>query len=100
MTETYELEKIIQELYKLEEMLGYSDNSVVTNKVHDLAFRLRISKENNYDKLRESLNRWNKAERLLNGEIMEEEPSIEYMMSYLQRRTEEIRKKKEESEKK
>lgn len=47
MVETYELEKIIEELYKLEEMLGRTDSfiidrSLLESKVHDIVFRLKI----------------------------------------------------------
>jgi hypothetical protein len=97
MTETYELENVIKELYKLEEMFGYEDEFVVTYrdpaqaKVHDLAFRLRIWKENNYDKLLEALNGWNEADRLFKGEIREIEPPIEDIMQKLSQRTKEMR---------
>jgi hypothetical protein len=76
MVETYELEKIIEELYKLEEMLGRTDSfiidrSLLESKVHDIVFRLKIWKENNYDKLRDLLNRWNTAKELIDGEMSE-----------------------------
>jgi hypothetical protein len=76
MVETYELEKIIEELYKLEEMLGRTDSfiidrSLLESKVHDIVFRLKIWKENNYDKLRDLLNRWNTAKKLMDGEMSE-----------------------------
>lgn len=76
MVETYELEKIIEELYKLEEMLGRTDSfiidrSLLESNVHDIVFRLKIWKENNYDKLRDLLNRWNTAKKLMDGEMSE-----------------------------
>ena len=83
-------------------MLGYEDKFVVTHrdlaqsKIHNLAFRLRVWKENNYDKLREALNAWNTAERLLNGEIREVESSIEDIILNLRRRANEGSKQKQE----
>jgi hypothetical protein len=73
LTETYELERIIADLYKLEETLGDTTTPTIINKdliqtkVHDIAFSLNIWKVNNYDKLRESLNRYNAAQRKLDG---------------------------------
>jgi hypothetical protein len=81
MTETYELEKIIAELYSLEETLGLTPPSVINRdllqfKVHNLVSRLRIWKENNYDKLRDALDRWNKARKLMDGEISERDEIV------------------------
>jgi hypothetical protein len=104
LTETYELENIIKELYNLEETIGNTETSTITEdllqaKVHEIVFRLRVWKENNYDKLREALNTWNTADRLLKGEISEVEPNnIEDIIRNLQQRAGEMKKQVEDRE--
>jgi hypothetical protein len=100
LTETYELENIIKELYNLEETIGNTETSTITEdllqaKVHEIVFRLRVWKE----KLREALNTWNTADRLLKGEISEVEPNnIEDIIRNLQQRAGEMKKRAEDRE--
>jgi hypothetical protein len=73
LADTYELEQIIADLYQLDETLGNTttptlNKDLIQARVHDIVYRLRIWKENNYNKLREELNRWNKSQKLLEGE--------------------------------